>query len=267
MVISLIDTHAHLDMPEFDSDRFGIICRAKEAGVEKIISIGIDLLSSEAAIKLSESNEGIFAAVGIHPHNTKEAYKRDMSKIEKLASHPCVVAIGEIGLDYHYQLVDKQSQIRLLNWQLELAERLKLPIVIHCREAEEDLLPILTDWCAGGKKKDSKSLGVIHCFSGDLEIARKYIEMGFFISLGAYIGYPSARYLHKSIQHIPLDKLLVESDCPFLPPQKYRGRRNEPAFVNFTLQALADIIGNTQKAIAQKTTANANQLFKLEVMD
>ena len=267
MVISLIDTHAHLDMPEFDSDLFGVISRAKEAGVKRIISIGIDLLSSGAAIKLSESYEGIFATVGIHPHNAREATKRDMSEIEKLASRPCVVAIGEIGLDYHYQPVDKQSQIRLLNWQLALAKWLNLPIVIHCREAEEDLLPILTDWCAGGKKKGNRSLGVIHCFGGDLEIARKYIEMGFFISLGAYIGYPSARHLHNSIRHIPLDKLLIETDCPFLPPQKYRGRRNEPAFVHFTLQALANITGNTQKTIADRTTVNANQLFKLEVID
>jgi TatD DNase family protein len=265
VTITLVDTHAHLDMEEFDSDRLNVIYRAKEAGVKSIISVGIDLASSHEAINLSESNEVIFATVGLHPHNAKEVTQQNILEMEKLAKHPKVVAIGELGLDYHYQPVDADVQRRLMRRQLELANRLELPVIIHSREAEEDILPILIDWNSNDQRRRNQALGVIHCFSGNLDIAQKYIEMGFYISLGAYIGYPSARHLYNVIRDIPLDKLLIETDCPFLPPQKYRGKRNEPSYILFTLQALADITGNTRETIARQTTENANQLFKLKL--
>jgi len=264
MTFSLIDTHAHLDMEEFDSDRLEVIYRAKEAGIRNIISIGIDLASSLRAINLSQSNEGIFATAGFHPSKAREVTQQDLVELEKLANHPGVVAIGELGLDYHYQPVDKKEQLRLMRLQLELAERLGLPVVIHCREAEEDMLSVLVDWTSTTQRVGNQAPGVIHCFNGNSEIANKYLEMGFYISIGAYIGYPSAKHLYDVIRDIPLDKLLIETDCPFLPPQRYRGQRNEPSYAPFALQALADITGNTKETIAHKTTKNAKQLFKLE---
>lgn len=264
MTFSLIDTHAHLDMEEFDSDRLEVIYRAKEAGIRNIISVGIDLASSLRAINLSQSNEGIFATTGFHPSKAKELTRQDLVELEKLANHPKVVAIGELGLDYHYQPVDKKEQIRLMRLQLELAERLELPVVIHCREAEEDMLSALADWTSKNKRASNQALGVIHCFNGNSETANKYLEMGFYISIGAYIGYPSAKHLYDVIRDIPPDKLLLETDSPFLPPQKYRGQRNEPLYIPFILQALADITGSTRETIAHRTTENAKQLFKLK---
>lgn len=262
MTITLIDTHAHLDMVEFDIDRLDVINRAKEFGITRIINVGIDLLSSLKAINFSELHEEIYATAGLHPHEAKETTQQDILELGKLANHPRVVAIGELGLDYHYQPVDREAQRRLMVWQLELADRLELPVVIHCREAEEDIIPILADWSSNNLRRN-QALGVIHCFGGNSNIAQKYIEMGFYISLGAYISYPSAKHLCNVIRNIPLDRLLLETDCPFLPPQKYRGQRNEPSYILLTLQVLASITGITKETISFKTTKNANKLFKL----
>jgi len=160
--------------------------------------------------------------------------------------------------------VDREAQIGLMKLQLELAERLELPVVIHCRKAEDDMLSLLADWSSANQRVGKKVLGVIHCFNGNSELVQKYLEMGFYISMGAYIGYPSAKHLYNVIRGIPLEKLLIETDCPFLPPQIYRGQRNEPSYIPFTLQALVDITGGTKETIARKTTENATQLFKLK---
>lgn len=264
MNISLVDTHAHLDMKEFNSDRLEVISRAKEAGIRNIISIGIDLASSIAAINLSRSNKGIFATAGFHPSKAQKVTKRDIEKFKTIAINPKIVAIGELGLDYHYKPVDKGAQRRLMRLQLELADKLNLPVVIHCREAEDDMLSVLRDWCSTSKRVSKQAPGVIHCFNGNSEIAQEYLSMGFYISLGAYIGYPSAKYLCNVIRGVSLSRLLIETDCPFLPPQRYRGQRNEPSYIPFTLQTLADITGNTKETIARKTAENAKQLFKLD---
>jgi TatD DNase family protein len=264
MTFSLVDTHAHLDMKEFDPDRIEVIHRAEEAGIRSIISVGIDLASSFKAINLSQSYEGVFATTGFHPSKAQEVTPQDLAELEKLANHPRVVAIGELGLDYHYQPVDKDAQKRLMRWQLELAQRLELPAIIHCREAEEDMLSDLANWSSTNQRASNQAPGVIHCFNGNSEIAQKYLKMGFYISIGAYIGYPSAKHLCNVIRSIPLDRLLIETDCPFLPPQRYRGQRNEPAYIPFILQTLEDITDSTKESIAHKTTENANQLFKLK---
>lgn len=264
MTFSLVDTHAHLDMEKFDTDRLEVICRAKEAGVRNIISVGIDLVSSLSAINLSQSDEGIFATAGFHPSKAQEITQQDIVELEKLAILPRVVAIGELGLDYHYQPVDREAQRKLMRLQLAIAERLELPVIIHCREAEDDLLSILTNWVSVSKRARDQAPGVIHCFNGDSETAQKYLDMGFYLSVGAYISYPSAKGLRSVMRGIPMDKLLMETDCPFLPPQRYRGRRNEPSYIPFTLQVLAGITGTNEDIIAQATTENATQLFRLE---
>ncbi|MFC1847061.1 TatD family hydrolase, partial [Chloroflexota bacterium] len=189
--------------------------------------------------------------------------QNDISSLEKLAENFRVVAVGELGLDYHYQPVNREEQIKVMRWQLEMAQRLDLPLVIHCRDAEEDMLKILTEWISAYRKGNDNPIGVLHCFSGDLETANKYLELGFYISVGAYIGYPSSKQLHNAIRAIPLDRLMLETDSPFLPPQPYRGQRNEPSYIPSVLETLADITGVEKEIIARETTQNAERLFQL----
>ncbi len=264
MKYSLVETHAHLDMEEFDADREEAISRAKAAGVERIITIGIDAASSHRAVAIAKSNNGLFAAVGCHPHETEAINQEDIAELEKLAAKPEVVAIGEIGLDYHYQPVDKKAQIEVMQKQLALAQRLALPVIIHCRDAEEDMLALLNEWVSAYSSRGNSPIGVIHCFSGGLETAAKYMDMGFYISVGAYIGYPSSKKLRDVIKEIPLDRIMLETDSPFLPPQQFRGQRNEPSYIPFVLEVLADITGIDKEIIAKKTTQNAIRLFNID---
>jgi TatD DNase family protein len=260
--LSLIDTHAHLDMEHFDADREAVIERAFRAGVTGIITVGIDLATSRRAVALAESHPGIRAAVGIHPQEAGKYRPDDIQTLAGLAASPVVAAIGEIGLDFFRDYAPHAAQLTLLEKQLELASRLALPVVIHCRSAENELLPLLTAWTG---KCGLASPGVIHCFSGNLETAEKYLSLGFYISLGGYIGYPSSKELRKVIRGLPLDRLLVETDCPFLPPQSRRGQRNEPAYIVETAGVLAEIKGLELAETAAGTTANAVRLFKLEI--
>lgn len=247
-------------MAPFRKDRSQVIARAQKAGVNTIVSVGIDLASSEQAIKLAQSFTGVWATVGFHPHNVAGISGLDVARLAQIAAHPRVVAIGEAGLDFYRDYSPREAQLRALKWQLELAAEMGLPVVIHCRRAEEDLLPLLRDWTSRGK---IKPVGVIHCFSGDTTIAQQYLEMGFFISLGAYIGYPSSNKLRSVITNLPADRLLVETDSPYLPPQSHRGKRNEPAYLVETVALLAEIRGVSPEQIASETTRNANYLFRL----
>jgi TatD DNase family protein len=265
LTLRIIDTHAHLDMPEFDSDREEVIGRAKDKGVSTIITIGIDLESCRKAIDIAEKHPGIWAGIGIHPQESKGVSKQDVGKLEEMARHPKVVGIGELGLDYYHQYSPKESQLTVLHWQLEIAERVSLPIIIHCRQAQEDMLPIIRDWCQSNKMPEGKPRGVLHCFSGDENLAKNYVDMGFYISLGGYIGYPSSAKLRDTIKKIPSDKIVVETDCPFLPPQKYRGKRNEPAYTAITMEALAEIKGISYDEMARQTTENAIRVFNLNI--
>jgi TatD DNase family protein len=259
--LNVIDTHAHLDMPEFDTDRAEVIERARCSGVNTIITIGIDIASDQKAIALAENNTHIWAAVGIHPQESKNITKQDIENLAKLSRNPRVVALGELGLDYFRDYSPHETQIAVLHSELDIARNIGLPIIIHCRQAQQDMLPILQDWCASYPK--DRPRGVIHCFSGDIDIANKYIDMGFFISLGAYIGYPSSAQLRTIISEIPLDRVVVETDSPFLPPQKYRGKRNEPAYVITALNVLAEVKQMSLDEIALQTTINANKVFLL----
>ncbi len=264
MKLSIVDTHAHLDMDSLEKDRAEVIARALESGVSRIITIGIDLESSKKAIKLAEAYAEILAAVGFHPHTAATVKEEDMANLAQIADHPRVVAIGEVGLDFYRNLSSREAQISVLKQQLELAVRLNLPVVIHCRQAEKDMLALLHDWTSYYKEPKGQPRGVIHCFSGDINTARQYLHMGFFISFGAYIGYPSSRHIYNVIRSIPQDRLVVETDCPFLPQQGHRGQRNEPAYLPLTVKLLAEIREVSPEIVARETTQNAHRLFRME---
>jgi TatD DNase family protein len=260
--MEIVDSHAHLDMPEFDVDREQVISRAVSSGISRIITIGIDLPSSIKAIELAEKYPAVLASVGIHPQESRKVQKEDINKLSELAKHPKVVAIGETGLDFFRNYSPKEDQLTVLQWELEIAEKAKLPVIIHCRQAQSEMVPILKEWSAQSFL-NGRPAGVIHCFSGDAAIAEKYMAMGFYISLGAYIGYPSSAGLREVIHHLPLNRLIIETDCPFLPPQMYRGKRNEPSYTLITLGVLAEIKQASMEETALITTANAKKLFNI----
>ena len=249
-------------MAPFSKDRTEVLARARDSGVSAIITVGIDLISSERALKLAEKFSQVFATVGFHPHNVAGVSKPDIAKLAQIAEHPRVVAVGEVGLDFYRDYSPHEAQLRVLKWQLALALELDLPVIVHCRRADKDILPLLGDWVSGDKRPPEPP-GVIHCFSGDVDTAREYLDMGFFISFGAYIGYPTSANLRGVIRDIPSDRLLVETDCPYLPPQSRRGRRNEPAYILSTVEFLAEIRGESVEQVARETTENARYLFRL----
>jgi len=263
MNVPLIDTHAHLDVSAFDEDRTEAISRASEVGVGSMITVGTDLESSRKAIELSERHLGVHAAVGIHPHDAAMIDETNIAALSELARHPAVVAIGETGLDYYRDYSPKESQIKGLKWHLALASEMDLPVIIHCRQAEEEMLGLLRSWVSDCQDKGRECRAVIHCFNGDATAAREYLDMGFYLALGAYVGYPSSAGMHDVFRSIPGNKLLLETDCPFLPPQTYRGKRNEPAYLPLTLQALTEIRQELDEDIAAATTQNAQRLFRL----
>lgn len=261
-VPSIIDTHAHLNM-DFDKDLDETVSRAADAGVTNIITVGTAMESSRKAVELSERFAGVYAAVGIHPHDVSAITMADMDTLGQIAMHPRVVAIGETGLDFYRDTSPKDKQIIALLWQLDLAEELALPVIIHCRQAAEEMVALLRSRLLAPSSTSNQYRGVIHCFNGDINTAKEYLDMGFYISLGGYIAYPKSTGLHEVIRSIPKDRLLVETDCPFLPPQNHRGKRNEPAYITFTVKALAEIMSAPYGDIAAATTQNAGRLFGL----
>ena len=265
MKLAAFDTHAHLDLPQFDADREAVIERAMNVGVRIINTIGIDLEASRQSIRLAEQYPFIFASIGIHPQEAGKTEKKDIDELTELAKHPRVIAIGELGLDFYHGDVPREAQLKVLNWELELAKKVGLPVIIHCREAQKYLLPVIRDWAGSYQPSGSKRKGVLHCFSADLLTAEQYLKMGFYISVGGYLGYPSSKPLRETIKNIPLERLVVETDCPFLPPQRFRGQRNEPSYILDTLIVLAEIKGLSLEEIVQQTTQNAIELFHVLV--
>jgi TatD DNase family protein len=263
MEISIIDTHAHLDMNTFNKDREEVIKRAVAAGVGTIICVGTNLASSRKCIKLAEEHEEIVAAVGIHPHEASTVKKSDINELAKMAGHRRVVALGEMGLDFYRNYAPRGAQLETLQWQLELAVKTRLPVIIHSRQAEKETLDVLKRWTTWYRNPHGERRGVIHCFSGDNNTAREYLDMGFYLALGAYIGYPSSASAFNVIRGIPADRLMVETDCPFLPPQDYRRKRNEPSMITYTVEALASIREVSFETIARETTQNAHRLFRM----
>lgn len=259
-VIRLIDTHAHLDFPEFDADRQEVIARAQEAGVEVIINAGAGLEASQAGVALAETYPQVYAAVGIHPHEANTLNDGVLAELRALAQHPKVVAIGEIGLDYYRDYSPRPVQRQAFQQQLTLARETGKPIIVHDREAHQDVMDMLCQWVQGSQRP----VGVMHCFSGDLAMARQAMEMGFFISIAGPLTFTNARRLPELVRALPLDRLVVETDCPYLTPHPHRGKRNEPAYVRLVAEAIAQIKGMPLEQVARMTTANARALFGLE---
>jgi TatD DNase family protein len=252
-----IDSHAHLDMEQFNSDRNEVIQRALSADVRQVVTVGIDVSSSLKAISMAESYPSVFAAVGIHPHNADVVDRQDLRRIELISAQRKVVAIGEIGLDFYRNLSSRNNQMKCFEQQLDIAMRCNLPVVVHAREAHEEVLEILSSF----EKEGSR--GVIHCFSGDIELAEAFIEMGYFISIPGTVTFTNASIMHEVVAGIRLETMLLETDSPFLSPIPYRGRRNEPSRVVHTAQKVANIKGITREEVATQTSENARQLFGL----
>ncbi|MBO8142551.1 MAG: TatD family hydrolase [Firmicutes bacterium] len=252
----LVDTHAHLDHELFAADQHEVIQRAREAGVCYIVTIGSDVASSEAAVRLAEQYEGVWAAVGIHPHDASGGSEEAFYRIEELARHPRVVAIGEIGLDYHYDHSPRPVQREVFIRQLELARKLDLPFVVHNREADADTMAILREHGAGMP-------GLLHSFAGSPDMAEECLRMGYFISTGGMVTFKKADAVREAIGRVPLDRLLLETDAPYLTPVPLRGRRNEPAFVRHVAEFVAEWRGVSFDELARITTANACRFFRL----
>lgn len=246
-------------MEEFDSDREAVVERARTIGVELFIVVGYSLESSRKAIQLAEAFDDMYATVGVHPHGAKD-YDDEAEKIlRELAQHPKVVAIGETGLDFYRNLSPREKQEEAFRRQIRLAKAIGLPLVIHDREAHREVARILQE------EQAEEVGGVLHCFSGDLAFASAAWEMGFYTSIAGPITYPKRGHLPEVVVKAPLERLLLETDCPYLPPQPYRGRRNEPAYLPFTAEAVAQIRGLTTSELAYLTTENTRRLFRLRI--
>lgn len=251
----MFDTHAHLHFPEFDADREAVMVRARETGVRRMLTIGTDPESSRAAVSFAAREADVWATVGIHPHDAAEADAAALAEIERLAIEPRVVALGEIGLDYFRDLSPRADQQRVFRALIGVARRVAKPVVIHCREAHEDVLQILAE------ERVADVRGIMHCFSGDVSIARRCLDLGLLISLAGPVTYPNARALPEVARFVPADQLVVETDCPFLPPQGYRGKRNEPAYLAITAARVAELRGEPLDAMATRMTANGCALL------
>ena len=252
----LIDTHTHINMDKFDSDRGDVIQKAVDAGVEIILDVGTDLKSSQKAVKNSERFEEVRAVVGIHPHETARAEEHDIQEIEKLLEHPKVVGIGEIGLDYYYDFSPMEIQKKMFSRQLRMAKEKKLPVVIHVREAMKDTMEILDT------VGDLPARGVFHCFGGTVEDVHRVLEMEFFISFTGVVTFNNFKSFDK-IHEVPINKLLLETDSPYMTPVPHRGKRNEPCFLIHTARKLSEIYGTELDYLAEATTKNAERLFKI----
>jgi TatD DNase family protein len=258
----LVDTHAHLDFRHFDADRQAVLERASAAGVAKILTVGTDVPSSRRAVGLAARHDRVFAAVGIHPHDAKRLNGSALAELRDLAQQPRVVAVGEIGLDFYRDRSPRDVQRKAFLAQLAWSAKLSKPVIIHDRDAHSEVMGILEDW-AGGLKGSALEgrLGVLHTFSGDRAMAEQAVELGFCISISGPVTYKNADRLADVVRHVPLDRLLVETDCPFLTPHPYRGRRNEPAYVRLVAERIATLREMAFEGLAKATTANAERLF------
>lgn len=268
----IIDTHTHLADSAFDSDRSAVIARAKDAGVGLLMAVGYDLVTSEKSLELAQADEAIWATVGIHPNSAAE-WQVHFPRIEELSADPRIVAIGEIGLDYYRDRVDPRIQRASLDAHLDLADRRNLPVVIHDREAHDDLLAVLLPWAKARRAKGLGEPGVLHCFSGDLEMAEAAIEAGFLLSFGGSLTYEPKRRKSESLNSTteivtqevalktPARSIILETDCPWLAPTPHRGKRNEPAYLVSVLEKLAALRDSSAEEMARVTTENVKCVF------
>lgn len=251
----LFDTHTHLTDVAFDEDREEVIRRAEQAGVSLMVNVGYSRETIPPTLALAEQHDSIYAAVGWHPQQAKEMTPQDLAWLEELAAHPKVVALGEMGLDYYWDTSPKEVQQTVFREQIALAKRVNKPIIIHNRDAHQDVVTIL-------REENAQEVGgVMHCFSGSVEIAQACLELGFYISFGGPITFKNAKKPKEVAKTIPLDRLLIETDSPYLTPHPYRGKRNESSYVRYVAESLAELRGLTYEEICQITTENGKRLF------
>ena len=261
----MIDTHAHIDFKEFDDDREEVINRFFDGGGEKMINVGCTLKSSKRSFELAKNNENIFASAGIHPHDANTVNEASLKKLEELAQHYKVIAIGEIGLDFFKSTTSREIQIQAFKFQLELAENHNMPIIIHCRDAYNDLLDILKEY------KTSDWNGVVHCYTASWEIAKEFVDLGFYVGFTGIVTYYNDKTkkgdyepeIYRTIKNMPLDRILIETDCPYLSPVPERGKRNEPLFVKNVAEKIAQIRKMSFEEIEKQTSENAIKLFNI----
>lgn len=259
MTAGFIDTHAHLDFDQFAGEEDVVLKRAAQAGITRLINVGTTLERSRRSVELAQQYTTVWAAVGIHPHDAGDIDEVACKELAKMSVNPKVVAIGEIGLDFHYQDGPGQTvQLKAFARQAAVAAAAKLPIIVHSRDAEEATVAALQEVV---QVLPDNRPGVVHCFTGSAEFARKVLDLGFFISFTAPITYPKNEALREVVKSVPLDRMMLETDCPFLPPPDKRGQRNEPAFLIGTARQVAELHGVSLEEVAEQTTANAERLF------
>ena len=253
----LIDTHVHLNADQYDEDLQEVIDRALEEGIDRMFVVGFDTNTIERTMKLIDQYDFIYGIIGWHPVDAIDCTEERLQWIEELSKHPKIIGIGEMGLDYHWDKSPKDIQKEVFRKQIALAKRVQLPIIIHNREATQDCVDIL--------KEDNASEvgGIMHSFSGSNEIADEILKMNFYISLGGPVTFKNAKQPKEVAQHVPLDRLLVETDAPYLSPHPYRGKRNEPARVKLVAEQIAELRGISYEEVCKATTENAERLFKL----
>jgi TatD DNase family protein len=253
----LVDTHSHLNFQQFDADRAQVIERAAEADVKTVVSIGIDLSTSLRSVALAEEFDNVYASAGVHPHDVAQVQEDDLEKLFDLLQHPRVVAIGEVGLDYYRNLSPAELQRKylrtFLDWSLETGK----PLIIHTREADGDMLRLLREKSRTGWR------GVFHCFAGDLKMAEEVMALGFYLSFTGVVTFKNAQ-MAEIAQAVPLDRILLETDCPYMAPVPHRGKRNEPAYVQHIAQKIAELKNEPFAHVAAVTTENACKLFGLK---
>ena len=250
----LVDSHAHIELEDFNNDRDDVVRRAREKGIDYIVTVGIDLDDCRRAVAVAEEYEMVYASVGIHPHAAAAIDESTYDALRELAKNEKVVAYGEIGLDFFRNLSPREVQIERFKEQLGLAHELDLPVIIHDREAHRETMEIL-------EPRKGNQRGIIHCFSGDYAMAKRCLDWGYLISVPGTVTYKNSSILRDVVRKVPLDKLLVETDCPFLTPEPKRGKRNEPANVVLTARKVADIKGVSFEEVCRMTSQNAVNLF------
>ncbi len=254
----LFDTHVHLNDEQFNEDLQEVIERAKEVGISYMVVVGFNRPTIERAISLVKEYDFLYASIGWHPVDAIDMTDEDLAWIEEMAANPKVVALGEMGLDYHWDKSPHEVQKEVFRRQISLAKKLKLPIIIHNRDATEDVVQIL-------REENAEEVGgIMHCFSGSAETAKECIEMNFHISLGGPVTFKNAKKPKRLAIEVPLDRLLIETDCPYLAPHPYRGKRNEPAYVKLVAEQVAELKEISFEEVAQKTTENAKKLFGID---
>ena len=249
-----IDSHAHIQLSQFNRDRDAVLKRASEAAVSNILVIGFDMETSLGAVALAKEHPHIYATVGMHPHDAKDLTSDILKTFRELAEYPKVIALGEMGLDYYRNLSPRPVQKEAFEKQLDLAEELQMPIVIHNRDAYMDILPIL-------EARQGRIRGVLHCFTGDVELMQRSLAIGFYIGIGGIVTYPNAKDVQAVAREVPENRLLIETDCPWLAPQFRRGKRNEPAYVRAVAEKISELRDTSIETIGKTTTKNFRKLF------